>query len=288
MKSLLVLFFLFVCFVDSPCADIENTLMNAQRAYAQGDLERASDFYSQILRQDNKHSFASNQLGLIYARGGDFVRARSQFQRTLSFSPGNLFAQIWVGVAYLGEEDLEGAFKKFQSLVQHESSREEDEAFLSNAYYFLGAIYTFRRDPESAAIALEKARRMNVADPDIRYRLGRLFHDLGDLEAAEREYRRALSLKEGHIASLNSLGWLLFNRGSRKEAMDQWKKSLRQRSDNLDAKDSLALAYLDIAQEHKRAGRMSQAVLSWQKIRKEYDPKNKAAKFFLARYQTNK
>jgi tetratricopeptide (TPR) repeat protein len=265
-------------------ADVGQTLMDAQRADAQGQSDRAITLYRQVLNQEGQHVFASNQLGLIFARKGDYSSARRQFQKTLSYSPKDLFAQLWVGVAYLGEENLDGAFQQFQRLAQRETPLEEDAAFLSNAQYFLGAIYTFRRDPSSAAVALEKARRMNVTDPDIRYRLGKLFHDLGDVEAAEREYRRVLVIKADHIATLNALGWLLHNRGDRKDAMDQWEKVLRHRPDNLDAKDSLALAYLEIADEHRKAGRTAKAVATWRKVRNRYDRKNRAAKFFLERY----
>ena len=265
-------------------ADVKALLMAAQEAMRDAQLGRAAGLYRQVLRAEPRNAYASNQLGLVLARQGDFAGARKQFGRTLQVAPDDLFARLWVGVAALGEEDLDGAFQAFQGVGQREARTEAAAAFLSNAYYFLGAIHAFRRDVDQAAVALEKARRMNVTDPDIRYRLGRLFHDLGDDGAAEGEYRRALGLDAGHIASMNALGWLLYNRGAREAAMEQWKQVLRVRPDNLDARDSLARACLDAAEAHRKAGRYAQARTQWRQTL-TYDSKNRAARYFLGKYQ---
>jgi tetratricopeptide (TPR) repeat protein len=254
------------------------------------ELEQAGEFRAAIRVLESAadagapDSGVMNQLALLYAKDGQFGKARSLFGQVLQGEPQDLFAQLWVGILDLSQENLPGAFSAFHRLAGIRPADDSERYFLANAYYFLGAIYSFRRDLDNALKALEAARQANPRDADTRYRLGSLYHDLGQLPMAETEYLEAVRLNERHVKALNALGWFYYNQKRPGNARERWQQTLRFSPKNNEARDSLAKLYNDTALSALKGGDRAEARRLWQKVF-VYDPKNRAAKHYLSKYR---
>ena len=263
---------------------VDSAMIRAREREQAGDLQGAIRILERATAGNMQEVEAGNQLGLLYAKAGEFGRAGGMFRGVLSRDPENLFARLWLGITHLAEEDLEGAFRAFHGLAQIRPESDEQRTFLANAYYYLGAIYSFRGDRANALKALEAARRANPRDAETRYRLGALYHDLGQMAEAEAEYREALRLNERHVKALNALGWFYYNRGRQEEARKMWERTLRFSPQNNEARDSLAKFYNDAALKALEAGRKEEAKRLWRRVF-QYDPKNRAATYYLKKHR---
>ena len=94
--------------------------------------------------------------------------------------------------------------------------------------WFERAVALESQAPDAAIAAYERAI---AADPGLvkaRINLGRLLHEAGRLEDAERVYRDALRMRCDDPLLLYDLGVLLEDMGRRNEALDAYRAALRQ------------------------------------------------------------
>jgi len=101
-----------------------------------------------------------------------------------------------------------------------------------------------RRVDEGLRLAAEAAR----ADPALaepHFLLGRLHELAGDLDAAEKAYRRAVALEPGHARACNNLGAVLVYRGRIDEALAAYRQALSLDPDQPEANRNLAILTQD-------------------------------------------
>lgn len=94
--------------------------------------------------------------------------------------------------------------------------------------------------------ALDAYRRALEIDPrhmESHVNLGRIFHEAGELRAAEFHYRMALSLAPGDATAQFNLGVVLGDQGRHDEAVAAYERSLALEPDNADAHCNLAMLY---------------------------------------------
>ncbi len=82
---------------------------------------------------------------------------------------------------------------------------------------------------------------------------------------------------------MNEIGWIFFNRGERRAAVNWWQKALSVSPRNTDAIFNLAKAYNDAALAALKTGRRLKALNWWQKTLGIH-PSDKAAKYYLKKY----
>lgn len=90
--------------------------------------------------------------------------------------------------------------------------------------------------------ALEAARIAAESGPesaDAQYQLGAVSLAMRELDAAERQFRRALTISPTHTAAMNDLAVLLIARGERDEARDLLERILEIRPDDEQARRNL-------------------------------------------------
>ncbi len=112
----------------------------------------------------------------------------------------------------------------------------------------LGGIYLSRGQGDEALKAFTKA--LSVHDhPLVRANLAVAYMQLGHLEEAERELRRALEAEQAMPDAWANLGSLLLQAGRLEESVEASLKALEIRPDFAIAHNNLAVAYLDLGQE---------------------------------------
>lgn len=108
-------------------------------------------------------------------------------------------------------------------------------------------------DPVEAIEAYERAVALDDAHADAHLNLGRLLHEGGRLDDAERHYRAAVQADPGHARAAYNLAVVREDRGQHAEAIESYEAAVR-----LDP--SLAAARVNVAALLEAAGREAEAL----------------------------
>ena len=110
-------------------------------------------------------------------------------------------------------------------------------------HWFERGVAAETAQPAEAAAAYERALALDPGHLAARVNLGRLLHESGRLEAAERAYRAGLPRTGGHPILLYNLGVLLEDTGRRREAVGVYRAALAADPRLADCHYNLALSY---------------------------------------------
>ena len=91
------------------------------------------------------------------------------------------------------------------------------------------AIEMYRQAPETAAILANK--------------IGIAYHQLADLQNAQKSYQRAVKLDPQYAEAINNIGTVYYSRQSYRRAISQYKKVLRMKPDSASTLANLGSAY---------------------------------------------
>lgn len=260
--------------------DVDEYLFAGADAQYRGDLTAAAAAFEKALAVDPQNEFALNQLGLIQAKTERFDEAAALFDRVIAAAPDNTYARVMRGVLYLRAGDVAKAVGQFQETVRFDPQN-------ANGWYFLGVVYLVEHNLQEAVECLRKAQAAGSDDPETHYRLGLAFSGLDMTANAELEFQRALALNPKHTKALTALGWVLFNDGRRDDAVAAWKTVLTVNPQDAEAQLSLAKVLNDEAYAAYQAGKPEAAKALWTETLR-FEPKNKAAEYYLGRLAKKK
>jgi Tfp pilus assembly protein PilF len=160
--------------------------MDADTSEPQGKWDQAEKDYRKILEQNPRYPGIHFRLArLILSKPSppaDFAeQAKKELQQELEIDPANAGAEYVLGELARQAQDLPGA-------VQHFSKATELEPNFSDAYLGLGmALLAEKKYPESIA-PLEKAVKLQPANPAGHYSLATAYARTGRREEADREF----------------------------------------------------------------------------------------------------
>lgn len=103
------------------------------RALAAGDLARAYEIFTRLVKEDPANEKINFAYGLTCLSLKDHSRARLAFERVLQINPGNDRARVELARIYLASGQLEPARREFQSVLSHNpplSVRRNIESYL--------------------------------------------------------------------------------------------------------------------------------------------------------------
>lgn len=98
-------------------------------------------------------------------------------------------------------------------------------------------------DVDQAASAYERALLLQDSHADAHVNLGRLLHERGRFEAAERHYRRATEVDAGHATGWFNLGVVLQDAGRDDDAIAAYERAIAIQPDLADAHYNVAGLY---------------------------------------------
>ena len=253
--------------------DIHSLIFRGADYHYNGELDKAIVLFEEAITLDPDNEFAHNQLGVLYGKKERFSDALAEFSRAVAIDGRNTTALLWLGILHLRDGNLNIAFKSFNRVIQVDPNN-------ADAYYYLGAIYNFRHNPVMAIEYLKKSRDADSEEADTHFRLAKAFHNVDMTTNALLEYNRTIDLNPGYTKAINEIGWIFYNRGDEKSAIEQWLKTLRINRNDIDAIYNLAKAYNDLAWSAYESNNVDGAKGYWEKTL-AINPGNKAAKFYL-------
>lgn len=161
---------------------------NAVRLMQESHYSEAALEFERALASDPNNDALRIQYAtcLFAAERNDDARKQFESERQrLGSTPGIEY--------YLGLLDLRA--EKYASAIGRLKPLEENPAF-PRASFYLGQAYLSEGQPDAARASLERAARNNPHDPDVHYRLARVYSTTGRADDANREYAAYRSARE--------------------------------------------------------------------------------------------
>src|SRR5262245_18588521 len=191
-------------------------------------------------------------LALATARQVSYWRnTRALYEHALAVTPSNAMAECTLGAALLDAGDLGGAIPHLEAAVRQVPD-------FSYAQEGLGRALVAAGRPEEAIPHLERSLSSLPSAP-AHDALGTAYMMGGRADAAEREFRAAVSLDAANDEYLLHLGEALGNQGRYGEAQELLARSVARAPHDADRRRELAMALL-------LGGKVDQAIAEYEGI----------------------
>lgn len=219
--------------------DYPDALLNMGSAYAaQDDLVNAETQFRRLLEGRPDSAEAHYNLGVIALRQQKIESAARCFNRALELRPDYADAQISLGRMHLAAGEFERAVTFLRSALHLDPNNPDVHRMLAHALC--------EGDP---AGSLHHARRAIELDPGNaahHFALGCVQQSLGQLDAAERAYNKALTLDESDADALNNLGTIFRERDDDRRAIVFFRAAIERREAFADAHYNLGTVCQDV------------------------------------------
>lgn len=175
-------------------------------------LDEALEHFQQAVELLPDEAETHAHLAAFLAEMGAFNQTSKEREKALEHASRALFfdsknalahaAQAWI---YLLDGDLKGGEREAREAIRLESECPRGQS-CDLAYLWLGEALWLQNRPEQALEVLRQGAQ--VGDGRIRCRLkqAQILEKLGDIDQAEVEYRRVLTLENRHVTALKALG----------------------------------------------------------------------------------
>ncbi|XDD50358.1 tetratricopeptide repeat protein [Leptospira sp. WS92.C1] len=152
-----------------------------------GEVDKAEEGFKDVLSKKPDSYYSHYQMGIIYLQKKKYEASIDAFDRAILLNTEFVAARIGKGISTYHSGNKKLAKEEFEAAMSQDSSNEL-------APYNIGIIL-FNDNLYNEAIAIFKdIIQKNPDFPDAHYQLSYIYYKRGDLEAAEKEIRKALEL----------------------------------------------------------------------------------------------
>jgi tetratricopeptide (TPR) repeat protein len=128
-------------------------------------------------------------LGYLYWKQHKYDDAKTAFESELAVDPLHAQALAYLGDTEMKRNDPEKALPLLNKAIQLKND-------IRIAYLDTGAILMEQKHYQEALTALRRAEKLDPTQPDAHYRLGRLYREMGNAAASQREFAKVRELHE--------------------------------------------------------------------------------------------
>lgn len=168
------------------------------------------------------------EMGFVHEQRGSKRKAIENYRKALKYNPHSLPARRQLGGIYVAEGKLEDALNEYEQLI----TLEEDPLLTQTK---IGLISLENRDFHRAAMEFNMVLGARPDDHDVRFYLGVTYDRLGQVQAADREYRRVPPSSDKFDEARLQLGQLHFRNGDVAGAIDSVEDVLKVEPENVTA-----------------------------------------------------
>jgi tetratricopeptide (TPR) repeat protein len=221
--------------------------------------------YRRIILLDPRNAWAHNNLAYLYCQGNVEVREALRESRIANhLIPDNPYLMDTLGWALYKNKMYEESLKIFKKILEMDDGIPDVHFHLATVYY----------DLKKVSISIEHFKRCIELDPEnslAKNNLAYLYSEQGThLDEGLKLVQTALKKSPKNSAYLDTLGWLYFQKGDYKAALEPLKKAVEIAPDSAESQYHLGQIYL----------KMNQVDASVEHLQKsmEFRPKNKKSK----------
>jgi tetratricopeptide (TPR) repeat protein len=128
-------------------------------------------------------------LGFLYWKSHQYDEAKREFENELAIDSSH--AQV---LAYLGDIEMKRNNPEAALSFLGRATKLKDDIRI--AYLDMGTILAQEKRYDEAVVALQRAVKLDPAQPDAHYRLARVYQDMGKAAESQREFAKVRELHE--------------------------------------------------------------------------------------------
>jgi tetratricopeptide (TPR) repeat protein len=177
---------------------IESLCQKAQQAVAQGQNERARQYYTLALAMRSDLPNVHYGLATVCYLLNDLPNAAHHFREVIRLDPLRAGAYINLGAIYNKLNQMDEAIDVLRKGIQLDMKRAE-------GYYNLGLVYRRKGQADLAIQAYREATRVNPRMSDAHYNLANLYFERSQLNLAVTHYEKALEVRPNWQKALVAL-----------------------------------------------------------------------------------
>ena len=251
-------------------------ICKADAYFAQGDLERAFDCYSDAIDKMPGFSTLYVALGDLYKKAGKLDEAVVEYKMALWIDSMNYSAYSGLVQAYEEMGDYDNAIAYYEKYIKIHPNNAVLHSSVANLYFMKGELeeavahyqsaisinpkpdwtsivaqtlgYIQQNVVKNTDCAIANYQLANVLSPkeiDVYVSLGSAFYDNDDYKNALIVYRRALELEPNNSKIHCNLGYLYWGMGDLDEAIKEYTLSIKFDPTYDIAHNNLGVIYLD-------------------------------------------
>jgi len=204
----------------------------------QDQMDSAAAYYRRAVAVNVGYTKAYYNLALLYSDKDQYDSAAAYFSKVIELDQGNLKALFNLGLMYSRmDRDRESA-EAYRMLVDQDPVHEKGLNNLGTAFLRLGEF-------DSAYACFNRLVRL-YNDPGAYFNRAKANDELGAIEAAKDDYRKAISLRPGYAKAYHNLAILEEKTGDLTEAVDLLEQAINYDTDNWKSHWKLGQVYIQL------------------------------------------
>jgi eukaryotic-like serine/threonine-protein kinase len=234
------------------------------RAGSRSDLDRALKGFERVVERDSQFAAAWSGLGIVhlqYVRNGfggqlHLLSARRAFERALEIDSGSIEANLYRVYLMLSRGEKESARHGIEQLLRT-SGNDWNVHSIAGITLRLDGMY------EDALEQFNRSLQLNPSNaPAIYNHRARVYQYQNQLELAEEELQKGLTLEPKHSLLRTSLAYQHMRKGELEKAISLLETVIREDDSMRIAFPTLALCYVQVGQREKAASLIEEDSLS--------------------------
>lgn len=198
------------------------------------------------------------KLGLVYTlKEAQLLRQALQLSRSLyQEAPENLNVAITHARMLSASNQLRAGVKLLRKHIRKEKKGAGDLGKMEEFYVSTSQLYSEHNEHRKALDVIQNGLAENPDSERLNFHFGATLEQLGEIRAAEKQFKKVLKKTPNQAVVLNYLGYMLAERGTRlNEALEYIERALAQDPHNGAYRDSLGWVYfklnkLDLAEKN--------------------------------------
>ncbi|MDV6234134.1 tetratricopeptide repeat protein [Leptospira ellisii] len=153
-----------------------------------GEIDKAEEGFKEILSKKPDSYYSHYQMGIIHLQRKKYDASVDAFDRSILLNTDFVAARIGKGISTYHSGNKKLAKEEFETAMQQDSENEL-------APYNIGIILFNDNLYNEAITIFKEIIQKNPEFPDAHYQISYIYYKRGDLDAAEKEIRKALELE---------------------------------------------------------------------------------------------
>ena len=230
--------------------------------FAQRETDLAEEMLQTAIRKQPDNNEARLKLAELYYHLRMMDQCGKTLDEAVALQPYNPKAYLIQAFMMKDQRDTANYLRLLQLVIDQDPK--EIKAFLE-----LGYFYQQHNNPLAISY-YQNALNVDPNNVEIRYNLGKMYQDMGQLEEAEQEYKTVIEIDPENIPALNNLGYLYLDEeiARYEEAADLFTQAIEANPNFVYSVCNRGVAY-EYLGEYDKARRDYQTAL---KLERNFEP----------------